>query len=282
MIVTAGLGKDYGSLRAVDALTLTVSEGEIFGCLGPNGAGKTTTVRMLIGLLRPSRGWARVAGYDPITQSREVHRHTGVVFETPNLYERLTVSENLALPARLLGVTRKSVDEAVERFGLSEVLRRRACHLSKGWRQRVLLARAMLHRPRVLFLDEPTSGLDPNSARMIRDIIRELRSEGATVFLTTHDMHEADELCDRVGIFYRGQLAALDAPAVLKAAGKKQLVVEVRGGDGEVKRHELPFDAPDTADWLHEAMKAGVVLSVATRHHTLAEVFSQLTGGELS
>lgn len=282
MIIADKLGKEYGSFTAVADVSFSVEKGEVFGLLGPNGAGKSTTVQMLIGLIRRSRGWALVAGYDPAVQPREVHRRIGVVFETPNLYDRLTVEYNLMFYAQLGQVGRTGFTRVVDRLDLGSVLSRRVDQLSKGWRQRVLIGRALLHDPEVLFLDEPTSGLDPNSSRLIRQMVKDLQAEGRTICLTTHDMHEADELCGRIGLVYRGRLAALDTPAALKGSDGRRLVVEYKEGTGGVARRELSMEAPEAAEWVYKIMREGRCVSMQTRQYTLADVFYKLTGGELS
>ena len=210
------LTRDYDGVRAVDAISFSVEAGDVFGFLGPNGAGKTTTIKMLTGQLRPTAGWANVCGYDVVTQRQQLKLAIGVVFEYQNIYERMTAAENLRFSARLYGVNGKRVEEMLHHVGLHDQGRKKAADFSNGMKQRLLIARALLHRPRVLFLDEPTKGLDPGVARDIRAIVESLKIEGVTVFLTTHYMEEADRLCDRVAILHRGRIAALDTPWNLK------------------------------------------------------------------
>ncbi|MCA9969227.1 MAG: ABC transporter ATP-binding protein [Anaerolineales bacterium] len=213
-----GLTRDYDGMRAVDGLTFGVAAGECFGFLGPNGAGKTTTIRMLTGQLRPTAGRAHVCGYDVVTQRQQLKPAIGVVFEQQNLYARMTATENLRFMARLYGVSGRRVPEVLRQVGLGDAGRKKTAVFSNGMKQRLLIARALLHRPRVLFLDEPTKGLDPGVAREIRAIVQGLRADGVTVFLTTHYMAEADRLCDRVAILHQGRIATLDTPAALKQA----------------------------------------------------------------
>ncbi len=215
------LTRDFHGLRAVDDISFTVAPGEILGFLGPNGAGKTTTIRMLTGQLRPTAGVARVMGCDVLTQRDALKPHIGVVFEIPNLYERLSARDNLLFTARLYGAPQARVDAVLEQVGLAQRAQERVRQYSSGMKQRLLIARALLHQPRVLFLDEPTRGLDPNVARDIRAFVAGLAREGVTVFLTTHDMEEADRLSDRVAILHRGRIVALDTPTRLKAAPQK-------------------------------------------------------------
>lgn len=210
------LTRDYGDVRAVDGISFAVQPGECFGFLGPNGAGKTTTIKMLTGQLRPSGGQARVCGWDVMTQRQQLKPAIGVVFEQQNLYERMSARENLRFSARLYGVNGRRVDEVLGQVGLADRAREKTQRFSNGMKQRLMIARALLHRPQVLFLDEPTKGLDPGVARDIRAIVSRLRDDGVTVFLTTHYMEEADRLCDRVAILHNGRIVGLDTPAVLK------------------------------------------------------------------
>jgi ABC-2 type transport system ATP-binding protein len=211
------LTRDFNGLRAVDDISFTVDAGEIFGFLGPNGAGKTTTLRMLTGQLRPTSGTARVAGCDVVTEREALKPQIGVVFEYQNVYERLSAWDNLVFTARLYGIPKERVRQVLEQVGLAERSKDSVRKFSNGMKQRLLIARALLPEPTVLFLDEPTRGLDPHMARGIREIISSLAQSGTTVFLTTHYMEEADRLCDRVAILDQGRIMALDAPTHLKA-----------------------------------------------------------------
>lgn len=210
------LTRDYNGLRAVDHITFSVEPGEIFGFLGPNGAGKTTTIKMLTGQLRPTSGDARVIGCDVVEDRQQLAPHIGVVFENQNLYERLSGRDNLLFMTRLYGIEKRRVDEVLAQVGLTERARDRVSKYSNGMKQRLLIARALLHSPDVIFLDEPTRGLDPGVAREIRSLIAELAEEGVTIFLTTHYMEEADRLSSRVAIIDQGRIVALDTPAQLK------------------------------------------------------------------
>jgi ABC-2 type transport system ATP-binding protein len=211
------LVRDYNGLRALQGISFTVEPGEIFGFLGPNGAGKTTTIKILTGQLRPTAGTARVAGCDVVTEREALKPQIGVVFEYQNIYERLSARDNLTFAALLYGIHKSRVAEALKMVGLSGREKEKTKQFSNGMKQRLLIARAILHQPQVLFLDEPTRGLDPNVARDIRAFIAGLAKQGVTVFLTTHYMEEADRLCDRVAILDEGRIVALDAPARLKA-----------------------------------------------------------------
>lgn len=215
-IETQVLTRDYDDVRAVDHITFAVEAGEIFGLLGPNGAGKTTTIKMLTGQLRPTSGQATVCGCDVVTQRQMLKPAIGVVFEYQNIYERMSARDNLRFMARLYGINGQRVQEMLQQVGLQDQARKKTADFSNGMKQRLLIARALLHRPQVLFLDEPTKGLDPGVSRDIRAIVQGLKSQGVTVFLTTHYMEEADRLCDRVAILHHGRIVALDTPQNLK------------------------------------------------------------------
>ncbi len=217
-IEVQNLTRDFNGLRAVDGISFEVQPGEVFGFLGPNGAGKTTTIRMLTGQLRPTAGTVRVMGCDVVTQRDALKPQIGVVFEYQNIYERLSARDNLLFAARLYGAPKARVDAVLKQVGLNERANDRIKKYSNGMKQRLLVARALLHEPKVLFLDEPTRGLDPNVAREIRAFVADLAKQGVTVFLTTHYMEEADRLSDRVAILHKGKIVALDTPARLKAA----------------------------------------------------------------
>ncbi len=208
VIETESLSRSFGPVRAVDGPTFQVYEGEVFGLLGPNGAGKTTTVRLLNGVLRPSGGRARVLGLDPVQDGCRLRQQTGVLTETPSLYERLTARENLSLFGALYGIPETKLSRRVarmlEEFGLADRADGRVGEFSKGMKQRLALARALLHEPPLLFLDEPTAGLDPEAARQVTEMIARLsRKEGRAVFLCTHNLTEAQRLCDRVAVMGR-------------------------------------------------------------------------------
>jgi len=217
MIKTESLSKRFDEVPAVEGLTLEVQAGEVFGFLGPNGAGKTTTVRMLSGLIAPSQGRAWVAGCRIGAQDQLLRGRVGVLTETPGLYDRLSAERNLHFFAQLYEVehAQQQVERYLRMLGLWERRAEPAGTFSKGMRQKLAIARAVLHEPQVLFLDEPTSGLDPEMARLVRDFIAELKHEGRTIFLCTHNLPEADALCDRIAVF-NVRLLAMDTPAALR------------------------------------------------------------------
>ncbi|MGD8584237.1 MAG: ABC transporter ATP-binding protein [Anaerolineae bacterium] len=230
VIVAHELSKRFGDFTAVDRVTFNVQRGEVYGWLGPNGAGKTTTIRMLLGLLRPTAGWARVLGYNPAVEPKALHQHVGYMSQLFTLYNDLTAAENIRFYGQAFGLGRRALhrrrEELIEMAGLrgrEDVI---TANLSGGWKQRLALGCAIIHRPQVLFLDEPTAGVDPLSRREFWKLIYGLAEEGVTILVTTHYMDEA-ELCQRVGFISNGRLIALDSPEQLKASGMRGDVLEV-------------------------------------------------------
>jgi ABC-2 type transport system ATP-binding protein len=273
----------YGERIAVDGVSFEVNAGEIFGFLGPNGAGKTTVVRLLTGQLHPSSGTAVVLGRDVSRFSAQVRPQMGVAFETANLYEQLSALENLRLFARLFNIRQFDPMPLLEKVGLAGRERDRVANYSKGMKQRLMLARALVNRPRVLFLDEPTEGLDPLSSQTIHRIIREAANQGAAVFLTTHDMVEADRLSQRVAFINQGKIAALDKPALLKRQfGKRMLKAELENQAGKSTTVTIPLDAPDAAQKAQTLFSEGRVVTMHTEEATLEDIFIQLTGTGLA
>ncbi len=225
-IDAAGLTKRFGEMVAVEGLTFSVPAGEVFGLLGPNGAGKTTTIRMLSALIAPTAGTARVAGYTLGSQDTEVRRSVGILTESPGMYDQLSAARNLVFFARLYEV--EEVDAQVERYlrmlGLWDRRHEPVGTFSKGMRQKLAIARALLHEPKVLFLDEPTSGLDPAAARLVREFIASLKHSGRAIVITTHNLDEADRLADRVAVLMT-RMIAVDTPAALRRQLFGQTVV---------------------------------------------------------
>lgn len=216
VIVAQDLTRRFGDFTAVDHVSFTIEAGEVVGYLGPNGSGKTTTLRMLLGLLLPSSGQAQVLGYDVVRQAEQIRRQVGYMSQKFALYHDLTVGENLAFYAGVYGVMgRKPQDEVLDLVGLRGLERERVSSLSTGWRQRLALCTAIVHKPQLLFLDEPTSGVDPDARRAFWDLIYTLVDQGVTALVTTHYMDEA-EYCKRVGIMRAGRLLALETSSILK------------------------------------------------------------------
>lgn len=282
-IVAEDLTYNYGNLVAVDHINFEVAEGEILGFLGPNGAGKTTTVKVLTGQMKPKGGRAILLGKDIARKVEEVQGDIGVCFETTNLYEQMTAVENLTLFARLFGIKSFDAIELLDRVGLEGRGKDRVETYSKGMKQRLMVARSLVNRPRILFLDEPTAGLDPTSSEAIRNVILKERERGATVFLTTHDMFEADKLSDRVAFMNQGKIVALDTPLNLKRQyGKRALKVKVSTGSGEMKDHEVALDTPDTPKDIQKLFSSQQVVTVHSEEASLEDIFIKMTGRGLS
>jgi ABC-2 type transport system ATP-binding protein len=277
-IIAEDLTYWYGDLIAVDHINFHIAEGEILGFLGPNGAGKTTAWKLLTGQLKPKGGRATVLGRDIARDAEKVQGEIGVCFEYTNLYEQMSASENLRLFARLFGISRFDDEALLKRVGLEGWGKRRVEEFSKGMKQRLMVARSLVNRPKILFLDEPTSGLDPVSSEAIRAIILEERERGATVFLTTHDMMEADKLSDRVAFIDQGKIVALDTPHSLKQTyGKRALKAEVAADSG-LEYLEIPLDSAETPDAVHDLFSQKKVITIHSEEATLEDIFIQITG----
>lgn len=304
-ILTEGLTRHFGPKVAVNHLDLRVAQGEVFGFLGPNGAGKTTTVRLLNGVLTATAGRAFVLGYDVATDGSEIRRRTGVLTETPSLYEALTARENLLIYGDLYGVPEdklpRRVEALLEQFGLGDRADERVGSYSKGMKQRLAIARALLHEPPLLFLDEPTASLDPLAARMVWDMIQDLsHREGRTIFLCTHNLAEAQRLCDRVGVIDHGVLQAVGTPrelarqlwhglwvevdlhgeppaSVSEALGRLPAVLSRAVDHGKLL---LEVEGEESVPEVVAAIAAagGRIYSVTPREHTLEEIYFEIQG----
>jgi ABC-2 type transport system ATP-binding protein len=279
VIEVRDLHKHYGGVRAVDGVSFAVGEGEVLGLLGHNGAGKTTTVKVLTGRARPSGGVVRVCGYDVVAEREKVKPLVNLVFEDQNLYWRMSGRENLRFFAELYGAPKGRVEELLETVGLDrEAAGRKVKTYSTGMKQRLLIARALVNEPRVLFLDEPTRGLDPTSARELRALVLSLKERGTTVLLTTHYMEEADEVCDRVAFLSAGRIVALDAPRELKLRhGERAATVLL----DDRRERTVRFGVAEDARLLEGWMREGRVLAVHSREGTLEDVFVELAGRSL-
>jgi ABC-2 type transport system ATP-binding protein len=279
MIETDALRRSFKNLEAVAGVSFCVERGEIFGLLGPNGAGKTTTIRLLTGQIDPSGGRATVAGCDVVRRRPALKERIGVVFEEQNLYERLSARENLLFNCWLYGLPDKRADEVLELVSLRERAKDPARALSNGMRQRLMIARALLHKPAVLFLDEPSRGLDPIAARGVRAVIRQLSREGMTILLTTHLLDEADQLCQRVAFLVSGRIVADDTPRNLKLSrGKRSLAVTVAAGGGAFAELRLNMDDPADQKRLAGLLAGRKVISLHSQEPTLEEVFIEVAG----
>lgn len=273
-------------VEAIRGVDFSVAAGEVFGFLGPSGAGKSTTQRILLGALRGYSGTACVGGVEACRADGAYRARIGAAFEFPCFYQKLTGRENLELFASFYPGLKDDPGDLLGRLGLAEAADRRVSEYSKGMKMRLNLARAVVHRPRVLFLDEPTSGLDPANAYTVRRIVRERADDGVAVFLTTHDMSTADALCDRVAFLVDGSVVACDSPVALKRKyGKRAIVVEreaagLAGASGAPPA-EFPLDGlADNASFLEELRKPGL-LGIRTLDSSLDRIFIRLTGKEL-
>ena len=301
-IETHGLTRRFNGRVAVEDLSVTIPEGSVFGFLGPNGAGKTTTVRLLAALIAPSAGDATVAGHRLGRDDDALRRSVGILTESPGLYDRLSARQNLTYFARLYDLASSRAAEQVERYlRMLELWERRddpVGTFSKGMRQKLAIARALLHEPPVLFLDEPTAGLDPEAARIVRDFVTVLRREGRTIFLTTHNLPEADELCDRIAVFQRrllrmgtpGELRAVlfGAGTIVRVAGEARAFLEavrrlpfVRDASADGDRLSIRLDDPDAdnPDLVDALAGAGArIRYVEPIRHSLEDVYLRLVG----
>lgn len=309
MIKVEGLTKYFGQFTAVDHISFDVQKGEIFGFLGPNGAGKSTTIRMLCTLLRPSEGHAKIAGHDILKEADEVRQHIGLVAEKLILYDQLTPRENITLFGRLnnmpLEKIKTSTDYWLRRLKMEEWTDHLVGTFSTGMKQRINIARALIHHPDVLFLDEPTLGLDPQTTHAIHEFLRELSEEGITIVLTTHDMAEADSLCQRIAIMDKAKIVALDTVSNLKKVlngkenividlsilnPKEELIAELRKAQGllslsqaDTYRFRLLVRAETGIDEiLQKIVSLGLkVRDIKTVEPNLEDVFLHLTGREI-
>lgn len=309
MIEVEGLTKRFGSFTAVDHVTFQVGKGEIFGFLGPNGAGKTTAMRMLCTLLRPTEGTARVAGFDIVKQSARVREHIGLVAEKIILYDQLKATENLMLFGRLNNLSEREIREGMDkwlaRLHMEQWRDKLVGTFSTGMKQRINIARALLHHPDVLMLDEPTMGLDPQTTRAIREFILELSQEGITIVLTTHDMAEADLLSHRIAIIDQAKVVAVDNPRNLKRlvsngatsvmdvevpnlteamlSHLKSMQTVVSAAETDTYRLRIHASGADAVGTVVAAIvsNGGQVRSINTVEPNLEDVFLHFTGREI-
>ncbi|MEQ6325587.1 ABC transporter ATP-binding protein [Mycobacterium canetti] len=268
---------------AVRGMDFTVGRGEIFGFLGPSGAGKSTTQKLLIGLLRDHGGQATVWGKEPAKWGPDYYERIGVSFELPNHYQKLTGCENLRFFASLYAGATADPMRLLAAVGLADDAHTRVGKYSKGMQMRLTFARSLINDPELLFLDEPTSGLDPVNARKIKDIVLNLKARGRTIFLTTHDMSTADELCDRVAFVVDGRIVALDTPTELKVARSRRRVrVEYRGDDGRLQTAEYAMDGLADDPGFHSVLRNHHVETIHSAEASLDDVFVEVTGRQLT
>lgn len=263
-------------------LDFTIAEGEIFGFLGPSGSGKSTTQKILIKLLKEFEGDVSVFGRDLRQWRNDYYERVGVSFELPNHYQKLTALENLQLFQALYQTETADPLELLAQVGLEQDAHTRVARFSKGMQQRLNIVRALLHRPSLLFLDEPTAGLDPVNVRKIKDLILQTRNEGTTIFLTTHDMKIADDLCDRVAFIVDGAIQLVDAPRTLKLRhGRRSVQVEYRQ-NGHIEQQIFPLEALGSNEAFLRAIRDFAVETIHTQEATLEEIFIEVTGRSLT
>lgn len=267
--------------RALKDINFAIERGEIFGFLGPSGAGKSTTQKILIGLLKGYQGEIKVMGRDLNTWGSDYYERVGVSFEQPNHFLKLTARENLNYFRSLYSGATEDVQTLLEWVGLGEDGDKRVGQFSKGMRGRLTVARALINRPQLLFLDEPTSGLDPVNARRIQELIRQKRDEGTTIFLTTHNMAVADELCNRVAFITDGAIQLVDTPRELKLRYGKRLVRVEYGINGATTKSEFPLDELGNNISFLELLRREHVQTIHTQETTLENIFIKVTGRAL-
>lgn len=278
VIEVRDLVKQFKNQTALNHLDFSVESGEIFGFLGPSGAGKTTTIKILTGQLLASSGETKLLGIATDALTQDIYQEVGIVTDNSGLYENVSVYRNMKFFADLLKVDKKRIDFLLERVGLSQDKKKLARRLSKGMRQRLVLARALLHSPKVLFLDEPTSGLDPATAQAIHKLLKEVQAEGTTIFLTTHNMEEATKLCDRVALLNDGKIVSLDTPRNTCLNFKRERKLEVGLKDkSQVIINQDPAGIAQLNEWLSQDL----VETIHSNEPTLEEVFIAKTGREL-
>ena len=284
MLTVKNLSHDYEGkgFFAVKDVSFSIPEGKIFGFLGPSGAGKSTVQNILIGLLPLQKGEVTYAGKSIREMDSRFFNQLGVSFEHPNLYGRLTGFENLKFFAGLFDVPTLDPMQLLEAVNLTEAAHRKASAYSKGMRQRLVFARSLINNPKMLFLDEPTSGLDPNTAAIVKEIILQKKKDGCTIFLTTHSMQIADDLCDQVGFINEGSIVAMDSPRNLKLAyGERSVRVEY-GENGRVLDQVFFLDKDDDHRLFTELVQKQKIQTIHTQEATLQQIFIQLTGRGLA
>lgn len=274
VIKADNLGKSFGSFKAISCLTFDVNKGEILGFLGPSGSGKTTTINILTGQLTPDQGQSSILGKSSTNLNEEDLANIGLITENSGYYEKLSLYDNLLFFAKLYDVPQGDLDNLMKRVGFYDRRKTLAEKLSTGMKQRMLLVRAIINKPQVLFLDEPTSGLDPSTSQSIHELIKELQSEGTTIFLTTHDMHEATILCDKIVLLNKGQIVEAGTPSNLIQKYNTAKRVKITYQSGE--ENYLSFSE------LGQVSQTDDILTIHSCEPTLEDVFIQLTGGKLN
>lgn len=273
IISISNLSKSFHHKVALDQVTLAISEGEVFGFLGPSGAGKTTTINILTGQMKPDNGTAMIFGKNCQQILPDDLRQIGIMSDSVGFYEKMTVMDNLTFFAKFHGVEQAEVEQLLKKLDLYDARKSKAEKLSTGMKQRLLLIRAILHRPKILFLDEPTSGLDPSLSRKVHEMLMGLKEEGTTIFLTTHDMEEATKLCDRIALLHKGKLVEYGRPQEIIQKHSQEEMVELTYDNGRkriVAKSEL-------SEYLSQH-----VTSIHTLTTSLEDIFIKLTGEQFN
>lgn len=277
-ITLKNISKSFGENQVLSSISLTIEKGEIFGLLGPSGAGKTTLIKILTGQLKADSGEAFLLDTDALKSNRDINKKIGMVLDNSGLYERLSVYDNLLIYANIYGLPREDIDKALIKVDLKEAKKTAAAKLSKGMKQRLILARAILNRPQILFLDEPTSGLDPATSRQLYKLFFELKGEGVTIFLTTHDMEEATRLCGRIAMLSDGKIVESGCPKAICRKYNRENRISILTGSGET------LVLPNSKESVKEIERRLMNEDINTIHSSepnLEEVFIMLTGKEL-
>lgn len=278
IISMKNIRKDFKGNRALRDLTFDVKEGEIFGFLGPSGAGKTTTIKILTSQLIPTSGEAKVFGKEVYANKKDIFKNIGILSDNSGVYDRLSVWDNLMLYAKINRVPKKNIEEILEKVGMSDSAKKEVKKLSKGMKQRLMVVRAVLHKPKLLFLDEPTSSLDPGTTLEIHKLLRQLNEGGTTIFLTTHNMLEADKLCDRVAFLNNGEIVEIGNPEDLKL---KYTTDDIKIILKEDNKKVIIKNCAESALKIKNWMENGQLISIQSMEPTLEQIFLGLTGREL-
>ena len=278
-ITMKNINKTFGAKTAIKDLSVDIPKGEMFGFLGPSGAGKTTTIKIITGQLRQSKGCATILGQDTTALNHEIYRQVGIVTDNSGLYENMNAYDNLLLFSRILNTSKKEIPILLQKVGLGNEKNKLVKKFSKGMKQRLVLARAMINRPKILFLDEPTSGLDPSTAIEIHKLMLEMKNDGTTFFLTTHNMTEASKLCDRIALFNDGVIVDVGTLDELSQRHSEEKSVKILLNSGE----ETVLDLNATnSQKIVELIRTDSIAAMHTQEPTLEDIFIRLTGRELS
>jgi len=272
------LKKSFQTENALEDVTFSINKGEIFGFLGPNGAGKSTTIKILTGQLLPSSGTAEIMGLSISKNKQQIMKKIGIVPENSNLYERLTIMQNLNFFCRLYDCSSEAAENFLEEVKLTNEKNTVVKKLSKGMKQKILLIRALLHKPKLLFLDEPTSGLDPSSANDIHKMLTRLNNEGVTILLTSHNMEEVEKLCHRVSFLDNGKIAATGSPVELKLKYSQNQVKVLLEKDNGFDEQFIELNGAQSAGIMSQWMTEGKIKSIHSCEPTLADIFMRVTG----